>query len=321
MMRKAITPVTRRSERGVALITALLVVALAAVIATSLMTRQTYDLRRAENLLHRDQALSYALGGEDWAKSVLGQDNREVDGFMDIWATPLPPIPVDGGRVASRIVDLQGRFNLNALVNKEGKPDEVQKARFERLLKRLELDTAIATAVIDWIDPDINPEMGGAEDGEYLGRQPPYRTANRPMQSVTELRLVAGVDSEGYARLAPLVSALPGNAPINLNTAPLEVLLSLADGLDATRLEEVLEARREKQFSSVADFLAQDAFGGQTVEAAGLGVNSNNFLAVTEATIGKARVIVYSVLSRSDKGRTRVLLRSLEPCLPAASCV
>ncbi len=81
---------------------------------------------------------------------------------------------------------------------------------FKRLLENLKLDPEIATALVDWIDADINETLpGGAEDGAYLLAVPPYRAANRPLVDISELRLVQGYTPEVITALAPHVTALP----------------------------------------------------------------------------------------------------------------
>ena len=124
-------------QRGVALITAIVVVAIATVLAVRIGTRAAMDLRRTAGLVALDQGWHVALGAEAWAIEVLSDDHEdspEIDHLGEAWAQPLPPLPVDGGEVRGALEDMQGRFNLNNLVNAEREPDVANVERFQRLL-------------------------------------------------------------------------------------------------------------------------------------------------------------------------------------------
>ena len=72
------------------------------------------------------------------------------------------------------------------------------------------MPAGFAERLIDWLDD--NQEVSGsygAEDNQYLLLEPPYRAANRPMQDVSELRLLLELSERDYRRLLPHVSALP----------------------------------------------------------------------------------------------------------------
>src|SRR4029077_12156653 len=106
-------------------------------------------------------------------------DSPQSDNLGEIWATELPPLPVDGGTIQGRLEDLQGRFNLNNLINDRGLPDPVALKQFERLLSLLEIDATLAGGVLDWLDPDTDVRFpNGGEDTTYAAADPPYRAAN-----------------------------------------------------------------------------------------------------------------------------------------------
>jgi general secretion pathway protein K len=299
-------------SRGVALITALLVVALASVAAVAMANRQQLDIRRAANILHGDQATLYARGVETWALQILTRDRKDTqtDHPGEDWATILPPLAVEGGEVSGYIEDMQARFNLNNLT--QGNTiNEAELVRFRRLLETLDVEPNLANAVIDWIDPNLEPRFpNGAEEDEYLRFEPPYRNANRPLASVSELRLIKGVDGAIYERLAPYVAALPTAATINVNTAPVTVLRSLADGLTESDAESLVEARGEDGFASVEDFLKQDVLAGRTIEAEGLSVNSTYFRVHAETRVGRVGARLVSLVERPSDGPVRVIMRS-----------
>ena len=143
MMNSACLYRSGRGQRGVALVTALLVVSLATMAAVSMATRQHVDVRRTGNLLHGEQAYAYAMAAESWALVIMDRDTEDTenDTLEEDWATALPPISVEGGFVNGAIRDLQGRFNVNNLVREDGKPSTADLDYFKRLLQVLELIT------------------------------------------------------------------------------------------------------------------------------------------------------------------------------------
>lgn len=305
-----------RHQAGIALLTVLLVVFLASVAAVALASVQQFAIRRSALLLHQQQAQLYVLGAEQWAAAILQRDakDNDIDHNGEDWATLPPALPVEGGSVSGRILDLQGRFNLNNLVKNEGetdtaKLDELQLEVLRRLLENLDLSPALADAVADWIDPDqevLFPD--GAEDGDYLNNTPSYLAANRALQSVSELRLIKGVDQEIYSRLAPYVAALPGATQLNINTAPAAVLAALSDEFEAEAARVLVKTR--ESYDSVESFLQDAQLIGAGVNTDILTLGSTYFLVQAEAYVGEARVTLQSVLHRQGGGDISVVVRS-----------
>lgn len=190
---------------------------------------------------------------------------------------------------------------------------QIQIQTLQRLLVSLDLEPALAQAIADWIDPDSDPRFpDGAEDSDYLGLDPPYLAANRPMISVSELRLVKGVDREAYAKLAPLVCVLPSGTPLNVNTAPAPVLAALNDGIDPADMERRLENPPGEGYQNVDEFLsAVDLTLAAELKALLLSTSSDYFRLRAEARVGDGRAVLYSILYRREDG-VRVLQRSFD---------
>lgn len=307
---------SRRLQTGAALITALLIVFMASLVATQLASRAVFDNARSSALLERDQAWQFALAGEAWASEVLNEMRRDggdpVDHLNQLWAQPihLPPFEELPVQLTIQMEDLEGRFNLNNLVNADGSANELEVVRFRRLLGYNGLDENLVLAVKDWIDADIEPRFpDGAEDDYYSRLDPPYRTGNRPMISATELRLVRGFDDETYRLLAPWITALPRGTSINVNTAPAPVLRVLAEGLSEADAERLAENRPDEGFDSVNDFAQHPLLAGREVLEEGLAVTSNHFLVRSQVGLGRSRLRTESIVYRSDAGTSRVLLR------------
>ncbi|MDE1960112.1 MAG: type II secretion system minor pseudopilin GspK [Xanthomonadaceae bacterium] len=229
-MRHSPFPQCGKRQRGVALLVALLVVALATILIAGLLDRGELAAARTRNALREEQAQAYARGLENYAAEVLTRAQAQSLGYDaadSIWAIPLPPTPVPGGTIAAQMSDLNGRFNLNNL-DPAYDTQGVWLGKFVLLLNALKLDPAIANHIVTWMDTTT---PASADDQFYLAQSVPYRRALRPFAHVSELRLVAVVDGETYAALAPYVTALPKGTPINVNTASVPVLMTLSSNM------------------------------------------------------------------------------------------
>ena len=299
-----------RRNRGVALVTALLVLSLATIVAAALSLNARLDTRRAQNLLWRDQARQVLLGAESWAASQLDDDlaASDRDHLGEDWAQAVPALPIEGGYVLGRIVDLQGRFNLNNLIDPDAQEAERALEQFRRLLRSLELQEGIADAVADWLDSDHEARFpDGAEDDDYQRLRPAYQAADRPILSISELLAVQGVTPEAYAALSPHVAALPPGTAVNLNTATAPVLQSLAADVTAATAERIIRLRGEVGLDGTED--AVELLGGEVPVA--IGLSSSYFQLESQAVVGSLPVSLYSLLGRTG-GLTRPLLRSLD---------
>lgn len=233
-------------QRGVALLTILLMVVTATILAVGLLTRQDRMMRETSILLRQDQSLQYALAGESLFGALLvasAKDNANVDSAKSIWAKPIPPYPVEDGAVMGKLIDQSGKFNLNNLYH-DGQSDPAAIAYFKRLLTQVGLPSGLSSAVLDWQDPDDNTaDADGAENSFYLGQQPSYQAANRPFGQVDELKKVRGFDAKSYQLLAPYVVALPQLSLININTAPMPVMAALDENVTPASVNAWITAR------------------------------------------------------------------------------
>lgn len=300
------------AQRGVAIITAMLVVTVGTILAVNLMWQSTLDQRRTAAALAADQGLMYVHAAEAWAGDILREDlidSPDTDHLGEAWAIQLPPVPVDGGTMTGWLEDLHGRFNLNNLVTPAGVEDPLGVQQFERLLELLDIDPALAGAVVDWLDADSTPRFpAGGEDGTYAGRDPPYRTPNSMITSASEVLAVAGFDQTSYERLAPYLTALPSGTRLNVNTASDVLLASLSVDIDLATAAALVDERGGGEFGDI------DAVFGGLVEPQFLqridGV-SEHFRLTATVTLGTAQLTMRSVLQRDTSGITRTLFRSL----------
>jgi general secretion pathway protein K len=302
-------------QRGVALITAIVVVAIATVLAVHIGTRAALDLRRTAGLIALDQGWHVALGAEAWAAEVLSEDleDSETDHLAEAWAQPLPPLPVDGGEVRGALEDMQGRFNLNNLVDGTTREaDEVEVQRFEHLLLAVGAQPRWARLLADWIDSDqFTGIPEGAEDGNYLAQSPPYRAANRVIATTTEMMALPGMTREEFERIRPYVSALPIGTPINVCTAKAPVLVALVQGGAEFGNDELLaQNRKDGCFPTRTDLQATvDVAAWQELDES-VTETTDWFRSVTAVRIGTSEFTLYSLIERNGPSGIRTVLRS-----------
>lgn len=306
----------RGQQRGVALITAILVVTIATIAATAMAVSHQIALHRAQTLQESEMGWWYIEGVEQWVMTILQRDaeTTEYDSLDEPWAQPVDYLPVDEGVLRGRLEDLQGRFNLNNLASVDAEAQARYAGHFQRLFVLLGAGTdfeavAVTSVIRDWVDKDQEPTgFDGAEETEYLGFSPPYRTADRPMVDVGELMAVKGMTREIYELLRPHVTALPVvGSHINVNTATEPVLLSLVE-TPGPELTDFLESRGELPLQDVSAIEA-----GLNVDAPPIDVNSQFFGLESEALIGSSRVGLYHLIYRPTGAPPTVLARGAYP--------
>jgi len=290
-------------QRGVALVLAMGVAALAAMTATAIIVSQSTWARQSELSAGHAQAQILVIAGVDWARAMLNEDRRmsNVDHLGEPWALRLAPIPVDNGEITGVIEDQQGAFNLNNLLAGD-RINPAELARFRRLLTILSLPVALADTLADWIDSDDLVQSGdGAEDGYYRALNPPYLAANRPLTDVSELALVRGFDDQVRTRLRPYVTALPRVTQLNVNTATAEVLAASIEGMDLDAARALVAERDRIYFNSVGDFT--NRLGGRfNLPVSGVAFSSNFFLIRVRATFGPSQARASALLAREGTG-------------------
>lgn len=301
-------------QRGVALLVALLVLATASGLATGMIVQNQQAIGNTTRAFQGAQADRLAEGAIALARASLSADPREVDSPSDDWARPIDDQPVEGGTISLRVIDLQGRFNLNNLVDPEGKVDPVARKRLRALLEELGIPAGRVDAIADWIDDDQMPTGAGAEDGRYLGRTPPYRSADRPMRSVSELLAIGGFTAEEYSRLAPHVAALPPGTALNLNSATEVVMRALAG-------QGVAASETGSPAGSISEALARPPWVGAGLDSTRLAVASRYFLCSVTVRLGEITRQRFAVIERDDDGLTRTLAMSDRPCLNGHYCI
>lgn len=292
----------REGERGAALLTVLLLVAVIAVMAAGALEKLRLTTRLTANATGIEQARSYAEAAEALALSkvdtLLGQNPTRVT-MASGWSDAPFTLPLPGGTAVARVTDGGNCFNLNGLVRPVAPgvyaSDPPARQQFARLMRLLGIPPQaaeqIAGSAADWIDTDGETQANGAEDGAYLGQDPAYRTAGTLMADPSELRAVAGVTPDLYARLKPWICTLPvaQAAPINANTlspeqAPLLAMLA-PDTLSPDAARGALLRRPPQGFADPGGLA-----GATGTALAGVGVTSRWFALRIDVAVNGAEV-------------------------------
>lgn len=313
-------------QNGVALITALLVVSLASILAASLLEHLYYDLRRTENIIRADQAELYNANAVQFARTLLQMDrtlNNEYDTLEEYSPKNEQLFPVPGGGVSAKLLDQQRCFNINNLSASNATLAQ-QKIIYRNLLQQAEIDSNLHSTLIDslldWLDEDDISQPMGAEFDYYIGLEPPYRSANQLMISVTELRTVKGYTPEVIKQLSPHVCVIPAiNTAININTASLEMLESIpALAGHGAQIIQDRDGRPDTTdddapFASMNDFqrYAQQKLQIQNINTQGLQVYSEYFMMESYTNLGAGNIRLFSLIYRKQSdGSSEVIYQS-----------
>ena len=267
----------RPAQRGIAVITVLLALAIAVLVCSEVISRVYASTKRSENYLNTQQAWEYALGGEAMARELLAADfekdklsSAKLDHLHEKWAQPLPKLKVVGGSVEVEIYDMQSRFNLNNLISAEGEIQEQQVGVLQKLMTFLGIQSSYADLATRWASYDN--DTGDLYDSDKTG----YRAADTQFGSVSELRLLKDFRVDEYRRVSPFLSALPVPVRININTAPEPVLIALTDGSEqsVTAVKSFIAQRQQQElgytspdvFASMLDMDDDEEMGGEDAE-------------------------------------------------------
>lgn len=293
------------TQKGVALITALMIVALATIVSANIVTNLQIDVRRTANIISSDQAKLYALAAEDLARRYLLEDvqDNNYDHLEEDWALQYI-FPIEDGTLKAQLTDMQSCININTVVR--GQINNITRDRINRVLTNADLTTGLIQPIIDWIDEDVQPQIpDGAEDAYYSALENPYRTANTPLHSISELRLLRGFEKQ--ETLDALASSLCAfgdtntSSPININTAPLEVLLSLSSTMDNSTASDIIEYRVDDPFTTLDEFRNFGNVATIIPDIKDVVVNTNYFMLETNIVIGDARVTMFSLINRGTE--------------------
>lgn len=297
-------------QRGAAVVSALIVVAIVAALTTSLFQRQTASTRRVENELARVQARAMLAGGIDWARLVVRDHGRREPTTRgdQIWATPVLDTRIerpDDDRVAvfsGGVQDEQGKYNLYNLA-RNGVAQPEQEEILRRLLGALELPDTLAARIVDIVAAAQPPAL--AADAPNTAAQPgPVARAPLP-RGVDEIAALLDLEPPMRNALRRTMTLLPSATQVNVNTAPAEVIAALVPGLSLAQARALAGERdRGNWFNNTGDFANRLAGTGVKTPAPAVATNSSWFLASGTVVYERARVSM------------QALMRSAPPAAP-----
>lgn len=270
------------TQRGVALITVLLVMSLALLITAGMLRSHRLALGSSGQQLHHLQLRQLGLAGEAWGLQrlqVVMNDPKAALVLGPSWVGVQPPLLLEQGQIDVSVEDLAARFNIRPLLASNG-PDEVTAQRWQRLQAGLGLTPLRADAL-----------------------------AGMTFSDISQLRQVPGVDAQTYARLQPWIVLLDGTATLNINTASATVLATLK-GVTPVVAQALVAQRPAQGYTRVEDFTLAPALIGLGVNSAGLGTTSRQLRLTTQVRVGQGQLRLESDVARDKKsGQWRILQR------------
>ncbi len=348
-----------RRQRGVAVITALLLTTLAISIVASLFWQQQVQVRSMENQRLHLQTRWILRGALDWSTLVLrqdGYDNPRYTALTQVWATPLAETRLDqyierervegevfDASLSGNITDATSRYNLrNLVVN-----NRINKAHleiFRRLLTNLQINPALAQTAANLIagseplivaagtvDPVTGQETGGQERDPTEGGNPDAAVAGEAAAAATDgmgavdgenpetaptlpvsrtglgtpikflevedLLAVRGLTPEMLEKLRPYVIVLPVPTPVNVNTAPAEVLAAVIPNFSLSEANALLARRRNVPWDAINKF--ETDIPGRTLVPGSVDVRSDWFLVNSRIRLDRAALNAQSLIQRS----------------------
>ncbi len=311
-------------QRGVAVVTALLLTTLAVTIVASLFWQQQVQVRSMENQRLHLQTRWILRGALDWARLILqqdGRDNRGITRADGVWATPLADTRLDDylererqnnetydATISGQIFDAQARYNLGSLATAAGAIDPVQVKGFARLLTLLQLDAALAQRVGDVVVQARLAQQPKDKEQGKSGGQSTASSSSSPLapMRVEDLLAVAGFTQQAVERLRDFVIVLPPEAKVNVNTASAEVLAALAENATLADAQTVIAQRKRTPFSA-----PPLQFASGTTSDVAVDVRSDYFLVQSQVRLERAALVTWSLIKRSNDPNVNFVTKPL----------
>jgi general secretion pathway protein K len=309
----------RTTQRGAAILTAMLTVVLVATLAASAMWQQWRGVEIESAQQTRTQSSWVLTGALDWARLILREDANKggADHLAEPWAVPLAPsrlstflaldrsdaLAADATQeafLAGQIIDLQSRLNLTNLIQ-GSQVHEPSRLAFERLFKLLNLPQNELTTLTE--------QLRQAQDAQAV-------KAKRPLwpQNVDQLTWV-GLSARSIAQLRPFVALLPKPTRVNLNTAPAEVIYACVPRFELADAHRWVTIRNANPMGSLSE--ATQASGQSTNPFNDLqhSVNTDYFevrgsLQIDQSTVQERSVVQRDGLDVKTLQRQRVVLNT-----------
>ncbi|PJE78615.1 putative type II secretion system protein K [invertebrate metagenome] len=308
-----------KKQKGIALIYILLIFSIITLMASQIIMSLRLQTEKSIKFVEWIQAKHNAFGAEQYVALLLEDDfdedkkadktgdyEREKRNISELNYT------VDNGTIDAHVLDEQGFFNLNWLSSNE-ETDKNYIDMLKRLLLNQFIDDSLVYKIMDWVSAGQTASELGAKDNVYLMENSPHRIPEGPMASVSELRLIEGVNEEIFNLLLPLVTVLPKKNKINLNAAIPELIMSLSDNLSEGDAVAVLEARKMDRLSSIEDLGKKAGIENKlsAFRSEKIGFSSQFFSVYIRSVYGDTTFYLRTLLYRNMQGRMEVVEREI----------
>ncbi|MDB5817582.1 MAG: ral secretion pathway protein GspK [Rhizobacter sp.] len=317
-------------QRGAALLTAMIIVALVATLASSMVWQQwrAVEVETADRA--RAQSAWILSGALDWARLIMREDKRDVDHLGEPWAVPLAEARMSTFLAADKdntdtgpeaflsgvIADAQSRYNLRNLISPTTRiAPPAQLAILVKLCDLVGVSGDVATSIAVGLNdawpassvgtaiPNVAPGAAAAAAASAAVATKP-QSANPPVMPQNERELKwLGIDPDGLSRLLPYIVLLPTSTPVNLNTASREVIAAVVDTLDVAGAERLVQGRTRSPFRSTAD--ASKLLSGTVVlDTSRVDIKSNYFEVGGRLRLDDRILEERSLIVRAQTGNT-----------------
>ena len=303
----------RQKEAGVALVTVLMIVASMSIVAVMISSAVLVSTSRAKALDASAQADWFVAGAEQFAALVIenlvaNSGARLFEGMPGL--SQAMNFDLEGGMISITGTDATNCFNVNRLRHAGraaagGASEETDAVRdeFETLLDLSGIEgvdpETMTSALIDWMDADQSPGLGGAEDSFYAGLPVPHRTSGQPLASLSELRAIRYFEPDLIDTLDPLLCAHPSEEDqvLNINTltereAPL-LSVAMSGALSVAAARDILFQRPPGGWDSVGAMMELPELAQISPD-----LRRADMLSVKASHIGVRTVIEYRGLRR-----------------------
>jgi general secretion pathway protein K len=310
-----------RLQRGSALLSALFIMTLVAIATTAMSVRLQQDIYRTRLTLATNKLYLASQAVTFWAMGVLEKNNKPS--MTPVFYYPknrqhdYPEVMTTG-----KLIDLQARFNVNELQTSDSDDDnQANPLIFYRLLGTVLKETPsrarqrIALATMQWVNEQAPGTGQDTTTSYYLKQKPPYSPSHQLMQSISELRLVEGVDESMFKTLEPYLTALPPPALVNINTASENVLMALSEHMDKSAVETIIKARGEDGIQNITAI--QETLKQYDISIRQVTLESQYFLSISTVQTLDLELVHYTILKRVKKNDGKVSIHIVHDSLNA----
>ncbi|AYQ56482.1 General secretion pathway protein K [Bathymodiolus thermophilus thioautotrophic gill symbiont] len=273
-------------EKGVVLISVLIIVAMISLVVNMMWQQQALSLKNTENSIYTQQAVNYLYSMESWVKSILKKDDHKIDELGEDWATTIPPIPVPNGTIEGKIFDLQARFNINKLL--QTKKDE----------SRVYIDPDYR-GFLDMLNTMLEQDYMSDPILEHINAQ----QSLPKFEHISQLKLVEGISLKNYLKIRPYLYAYENiEAKVNINTASEEVITALYPD----SVEEIISGRPFKSTDDVYKIIRKPLTGTALRQAKKkfetlIDIKSDYFLLEANVNINDIHLKAQTLFHRQEK--------------------